>query len=238
VSRWSVAAIVVYALGSLCGLHAAELSVRTEDSILAVITHKAGFAAGLAHDHLVAAGTYDAKLAFESDSLSTTRFELRLRCEDLVVDDPALRRTWFPRLQEIGILEEPFGEVADADRVKIREAMLGRKQLDGEAHPVISATLLSVREAGDDSADDTFPLRVNLALEVHGQRVERELQARYTVEGDRLLVESFGAFLFSDFGIKPYSAFLGAVRNEDRFHVYVRLEATGPLERRDTPVAP
>ncbi len=35
----------------------------------------------------------------------------------------------------------------------------------------------------------------------------------------RLEELALGTFDFTDFGIKPYSAFLGAVKNQDAFHV-------------------
>lgn len=40
-----------------------------------------------------------------------------------------------------------------------------------------------------------------------------------------LTVEATGAFLFTDFGIEPYSAFLGLVKVADPFHLYLRLVA-------------
>lgn len=207
------------------GVSAGELRVRPQESILAVVTHKAGFASGLAHDHLVVATGYDLALAFDPESPATTRFELRAPVKDLIVDDSKMQAEWYPRIHELGILDGPFGDVSDGDRGKIRDSMLGPKQLDAESFPELSATLISVREPTPPPAGEAFPWRVTVALEVHGTRVERELEARYGVEGGQVSVEAFGVFRFSELGIKPFSAFLGAVKNQDDFHVYAHIVA-------------
>jgi len=221
--RTSAAGLLL--LAALPGVSAAELRIRPEESVLAIVTHKAGFASGLAHNHLVVATGYDAEFALDPESLATTRFELRARVKDLIVDDPKMQAEWYPRINGLGILDEPFGDVSDGDRRKIRDSMLGKKQLDAESFPELSATLISVRELTPPPAGEGLPWRVTVALEVHGKRVERELEARYGVEGGRVSVEAFGVFRFSDLGIKPFSAFLGAVKNQDDFHVYARVVA-------------
>lgn len=217
---------VLFVLLPIPLLFAAELRVRPEESILAVITHKGGFASGLAHNHLITAAGYDAKLEFDEASVSATRFELRIRPEDLVVDDPELQNTWFPQIRALGILDEPFGDVSDGDRKKIRSSMLGKKQLDAASFAEISASLLSVREVAAPTEEESFAYRVTVVLEIRGRRVEREMLARFALEDGALSVEAFGDFQFTDFGIKPFSAFLGAVKNQDEFHVYARLVAT------------
>jgi len=209
---------------------AAEFRVRPEESILAVITHKAGLASGMAHNHLIAAAGYDAKLEFDEASISSARFELRLRPEDLVVDDPELQNAWLPRIRELGILEEPFGDVSDGDRKKIRKSMLSKKQLDAESFPQITASSLSVRKIAAPTEATSFAYRVTVVLEIHGKRVEREMSARFTLEDGVLSVEAFGVFQFTDFGIKPFSAFLGMVKNHNEFHVYTHLVATAQPE--------
>jgi hypothetical protein len=73
--------------------------------------------------------------------------------------------------------------------------------------------------------EEAFPWSVTVALTVRGVRSEAPVRARMDVEGDQVRVEAYGAFRFTDFGIEPYRAFLGAVRNRDTFHLYLRLVA-------------
>lgn len=217
--------VILTVLGVLCAapLLAGDLVIVPEESILAIVTHKAGMASGLAHNHLVVATGYDAKLAFDPLAPTATRFEFRAKAVDLVIDSPELNPAWYPRLEALGILSDPFKEMSDKDRGKVHETMLGEKQLDVERFPNISGSILKVEAA--DATDAEFPFRVTIAFEVHGERVEREIRGRSEPSAEGVVLEAVGDFLFSDFGIKPYSAFLGAVRNRDEIELYVRLRA-------------
>lgn len=215
--------VTVLAVLAATPLLAEELEVVPEDSILAIVTHKTGMASGLAHNHLVAATGYDARLVFDPLAPASTRLEFRAKVADLVIDSPELNQAWYPRLEALAILSDPFKDMSEKDREKVREAMLGGKQLDVERFPDISGSILKVEPSDGD--DTEFPFRVTIAFEVHGQRAEREIRGRFETTGDGVVLEAVGEFLFSDFGIKPYSAFLGAVRNRDELQLYVRLRA-------------
>lgn len=205
---------------------ATELTVADGDSIFAVVTHKAGLFSGQAHNHLVAAGVYAARLEASAAAVDATVFEIELAAADLVVDAPELQAAWYPRLAALGILGEPFGEVSEKDREKIRESMLGKKQLDAERFPRIRARITGVAEEASTLGEVEMSYRVTLAFEVHGVTVERPVAARASWDdAGALHVEAAGVFHFTDFGIAPFSAFLGAVKNTDAFHVYVSLRA-------------
>jgi len=202
---------------------AAELDIVPSESILAIVTHKGGMAAGLAHNHLVAATGYEAALAFDPEAPEEARFEFHARAADLVIDSPELNARWYPRLEELGILAEPFKEMSDKDRNKVRETMRGRKQLDVERFPEIAGSIVAVERSGE--ADAEFPYVVRIAFEVHGQRVERDIRGRVEPTENGVILEGVGDFRFTDFGIEPYSAFLGTVKNKDDSQLYVRLVA-------------
>ena len=207
--------------------NAEEVALRADESTVAVVTHKGGFAAAKAHNHLIVAEGYEATLVFDPESPLAARFELAFAAESLVVDPWEQEQALYPRLEELGVLDEPFSEVAAKDRAKIRKSMLGDKQLDAAKHPRISARLVGVEESSSTLGGVEFPYAAKLALEVHGERVERPIAARFEVSGDTLKVEAVGTFRFTDFGIEPFSAFFGAVKNEDELHVYLHL--TGAL---------
>jgi polyisoprenoid-binding protein YceI len=77
---------------------AAAFEVDPEESVFAVITHKAGFASRFAHNHFIAAGRFEARLEFTPEALEDTTFELEVNATDLVVDDPELREALASRL--------------------------------------------------------------------------------------------------------------------------------------------
>ena len=205
---------------------AGELSFLWDESVFAIVTHKAGFASGRAHDHFVAAHGYKARLEGEPGTVEGAAFEIVLAAEELVVDSPELEKAWYPRLEALGILAEPFGELTDENREKIRESMLGKKQLDAKQFPEIRARLAGIAEKPATLGTEELGYEVSLAFEVHGQEVERPLASSITWDDGKLRVEAAGVFKFSDFGIEPFSAFLGAVKNTDEFHVYVCFVAT------------
>ena len=143
--------------------------------------------------------------------------------EDLVVDDPDLRDLWYPRLKELGILDEPPGNLTEKDRRKIRGAMLGKRQLAAESHPTLRARIVLVQDSAPETGGSDFPYLVGLALTVRDTTVTETVKARFESRGGTIEIEAFGTFRFTDFGIKPYSAMLGAVKNQDEFHVFASI---------------
>ena len=204
---------------------AADMAVVPEDSLVAVVTHKGGFAAGKAHNHLIAAEEFTASLTFDVGAPEQTTFTLTVPAERLAVDRPDLQERWYPRLEALGLLEEPFGALKDKHRSKIRDTMLGPKQLNAGNHPTITVRLEQVTAEATTLGNTVFPHAVTIAFTLHGQVVTVPAVVRYTSEGDTLTIEGVGTARFTDFGITPFSAFMGAVKNLDQFHLYLNLRA-------------
>ncbi len=205
-------------------LPAAEFAIDPAVSVVTALTHKGGFASGLAHDHLILVPIPSGALAFDPEHPEATRWQGRLAVEALDIDPPAARSRWQGRLRELGALDRDLGPVDEGERRKVRSAALAAGQLDAARFPEIEGEVLGVvpRAGGEGSA---FPWSVRFRLTLHGRTVVRDLPAGWRLEGDALTVELLGEYTFSEFGIEPYSAFLGAVRNQDRFHLYAALSA-------------
>lgn len=208
---------------------AEEWTIAESESVFAVVTQKAGIAAGLAHDHLVVAEGAKVVLRFDPDRPLEARFELDVAASDLVVDDPDLRARWAPRLVELELLPDAGEDLSEKSRAKIARSMLGGSQLDAASHPRIAATIGGIRAKRTERAGAVFDYEVDLTLEVRGKAVTRPAAARYSLDaasnGGELLIEALATFQFTDFGIEPYSAMLGAVKNADEFYVYLNLWA-------------
>jgi len=203
----------------------AQPALVAERSVLAVLIHKGGVASGLAHDHLVTAPLAALDLKLDSAAPEATRATLKLAVEKLEIDHFAARAKWKGRLKELGVGPDKLDPIADSDRGKIREAMLGKSQLDAAGFPEISAELLGLRRA--EGVAKPFTGYAKLRLTIHGKTVEREIPARWSAEGGVAEAEALGEFKFTEFSIKPYSAALGAVKNQDGFHLYVALATKG-----------
>lgn len=196
-----------------------------EGSVFAVVTHKAGLASGLAHNHFVVADRFLAEFAFnqEDPTLSTLRFSTL--SEDLIIDDPALQAAWIDRISALGLVDE-FGDLDEGDRAKVRAQMLSEDQLDPETYSVIGAHVTSIAESPTQVGEVQFDLLATVEVTIHGTTVTREVPIRYEQTGETLQIEGVGEFQFEEFGIKPYSAFLGAVKVQNDFEIYLNLKAT------------
>ena len=85
------------------GIEAADYRIDTTDSLVAVVTHKAGVAAGLAHDHLIVLGELPAQLEFDPDAPLETRLQFSSAVESLQVDPWARQQEIYPRLEQLGV---------------------------------------------------------------------------------------------------------------------------------------
>ncbi len=200
--------------------------VVPEKSILAVVTHKGGVGKGLAHNHLVVASGYRAQLSFDPAAVDQASFQFEALVAQLLIDVPELQQLWYPRLAQLGILDQPFAALSAGNQAKVQKAMLSDKQLAGEQFPQLGARLLALAPGTAKVGDTDFSHTATLELTVRGKSVQKPLAVRFTATDAALSIEAVGTFRFTDFGIEPYSAMLGAVKNQDEFHVFVQLAAT------------
>ena len=206
--------------------------VFADESLFAVITHRGGLAGSLAHNHFVTADRYLADFLY--DGADPTRSTLRFSTlvEDLTVDDPQLQSAWIDRVRTLGIVEE-FGDLSENDRTKVRGEMLDEDQLDPDNFPLIAALLRGISEQPNRVGEVDFTHVATVEVTVHGTTVTRDVPLRYEEEGDGLRIEAVGRFQFEEFGIEPYSAFLGTVKVQNDFEIYLNLKAELP-----TPAGP
>jgi polyisoprenoid-binding protein YceI len=195
-------------------------------SLFAVLTRKAGPAARLAHDHLIVARAPRVELGFDPSAPETARLAVAIPVQSLDVDPPAERAARSARLRELGLLDAELPPVDEGDRAKVRAAMLDEGQLDGARFPAVSAELVALeRRGGGAAARVALGWDATIRLTVRGKTVERRVPARWELVDGELRAEAVAEARFTEFGIEPYSAFLGAVRNADLFHFVVEIVA-------------
>ena len=209
-----------------CIVHAAEYTIDRDGTLFAIITHKAGAVAFLGHNHLIYLEDYTVSLSIEEGDPTAALFRLEFPAENLVVSDNEARERWYMHLEAAGILEKLPRKTSPTNRKKIREHMLSKKQLDVASHPTITVELKEVREEASEHGEKSYTHVASIDLTVHGETVTQDFPAAITFEDDTVHIEAFAALNFTDFGIKPYSALLGAIKNQDQFHLYVNLSAS------------
>jgi polyisoprenoid-binding protein YceI len=124
-------------------------------------------------------------------------------------------------LNSLAVREGLGGVVPLTDRDRRDIAGKARKQLDAGRYPEASysATSFTEDDAGGGTIDGTLTL--------HGRRQPLRLQVSKTGDGQYRVTASV---VQSQFGIKPYSGMLGAlkVRDDVEIEVSVNLPADGP----------
>lgn len=192
--------------------HAAPYDVDAARSEIAVKVFKAGAASAFAHDHVLRATRWQATLDVGAEPLALTA-EVRVDVSALAVDEPAARARHG--------LE---GTLSDADRTQVRDNMLGADQLDVAAHP-------EVRFAATRIARDGERFRLAGELSVHGVTRPVDVPLVILPDGDAYTARGSLRVRQSDFGIRPYSAFLGAVRTHDEVEILFTLVAVPAASR-------
>jgi polyisoprenoid-binding protein YceI len=211
---------LVLALGMFLGAttivvpaaQAAPYRFVREQSELVVRVFAAGPAAVLAHDHVVRAMRWDGTLDVTRDPVALAA-EIRVDATALEVDDPEVRKRH-------GL----DGVLSDEQRAEVRASMLGSEQLDVARYPEIVFRAAEIERIGDG-----FRIAGDLTLHGVTRRIAVPLQVRE--DGDALRATGSVRFEQSEFGIEPYSAYLGAVRNRDQVELVVNLVAV-PAEPR------
>jgi polyisoprenoid-binding protein YceI len=182
-------------------------SLDVSKTELVVKVWKTGAAAGMAHDHVVRATKLSGRATLADDAKpESLTLELAVDVASLVPDEPEVRK----RYAIAG------AAVPDADRAKVKENMLGVDQLDAAKFPTIGFTVTRVVR------DERGALLCTGKLTLHG--VTKELtfpiavKVGETVEGDaQVKVKT------SDFGVQPFSAALGLIRNKDEVELLAHI---------------
>lgn len=187
-------------------------SVDPTRSELVVQLFKTGIGAALAHDHVVRATEYTGSIQGDATDPTTAVISVEVRAASLQADEPEIR-------QKYG-LPSPLSV---EERRAIQATMLSASQLDVQRYPLMRfrSTKVVPQETG----------RYVVTGELTIRGVTQPVSFPVQVELRDGILRGRGAvrFLQSSFGYKPYSAFLGAVRNKDE--VLLHFDIVAPLAR-------
>ena len=204
---------------------AVDYTVDAADAAFLLITKKEGVASGFAHDHLIAARDFKVTLSAPEGEPEKGTFTFEAKAAALSVDAPDDQAKHFATLKALGIQKEPFSTLSESDRAKIKENALDSSQLDAKRFPEIKAEVFALERKPSEFKGRRFSHFATVRITAKGKMVEKRLPANVSVNGREMSVESVGPFTFSEFGITPYSAMFGAVRNADPIHIYVAFKA-------------
>lgn len=165
-------------------------------SLITIFVHRGGTLARLGHDHVVASRTLSGFTA-----PSANRADLRLRLDEMTVDEPALRRA-------AGLATDP-----DADAIAGTRTNMLTRVLDAEHFPDV---LLHAEREGE---------QLRLAITLHGKTRSYLVPATITDDGASVTATGALSLKQTDFGITPMSVMGGAIAVEDQLDLKFQLLA-------------
>ncbi len=219
----SIACVFIFLFGVIAT--ADVFDVDPANALFAIVTHKSGPMAKMAHDHLIYTDKWKTEVSVDGDDMSTAKFQLQFPVTSLRVNIEDDSKKWYPKIHALAAQEKPFTKPSPKDRKLIVKHIVGKKQLNAAKYAEIKAELKSVLPKESTRGKTKFAYEAVIALTVCGKTVEYPFAANIDDKDGKLKIEAIGEYKFTDFGIKPYSAFFGAVGNKDRFYVYVNFSA-------------
>lgn len=215
--------LVLYPAIALWALPALAIDYRVDQSssVFAVVTQKTGPGAAFGHNHLITAAQYQATLRVDT-AAGKSEFDFQAPAQALTVNDRAAEQRVMPALRKAGIVSSAFPSLSESQMKGLRKNMFGPSLLDVDQFKTIRARAFIDSGSLGQGETDTH---LDMDFTVHGRTASRRIPAHIRIDQGLLHAEALAAFKFTDFGIQPYSAFAGLIRNDDTFHVYVMLTA-------------
>jgi YceI-like domain len=182
--------------------------VSPQDSEVSILVYRGGTLSRFGHNHVMTSKALSGRVWVHPE-FARSGFELSFAVADLIVDDPQARRA-------AGSDFPP--EVPPADRDGTRANMLRAESLDAEHYPTIM--LQAAKVSGTLAAP-----QVIARIRIKDASRDVQVPTRLSVEGSRLTATGEFDILQTDFGIKPFSAALGALQVQDRLRIKFRVVA-------------
>lgn len=182
----------------------------TQGRLYVLVRYKRGtIGAGLAHDHVIVASGWTGSVTWDAANLSACDVSMEVPVSGLKVD-PGTAREW----------ESLEDQTSAGDKETIRENLRSARQLDMNNYSTIRYQSTSCSRVANGTVNVTG------ALTIRG--VSKTVTVPMTIrEGDG----SFGATgrfdaTHADFGMDPYSAAFGAVKNDQRLSFVIDVRGT------------
>lgn len=182
------------------------------DSLVVIYAYRTGALSRLGHDHVIASRSlrgYVLRTLDAGDEGANVRADLFTSLAAMTVDEEDLRSE--------ALFES---EVSESDRSGTRANMLN--SLQAANFPFATAHVEASLD-NRDLASGEISLQVTITL--HGVSKSIEIPAVFSIDFDSLSVESAFTLLQSDFGIKPFSVFGGALAVQDEIALRLKINA-------------
>jgi hypothetical protein len=168
-------------------------------SVVRIHVFRAGRAAALGHNHVLAAPAFTGYALTAASGLAASRFDLAFRLDALTLDDPQHRAALG------GAFAAPLSPEAIAGT---RANMLGDDALQAQHFPWVRLRSLEL-------AGEVPKVAARVAVELHGQTREQWVPLTVTGLPQRLRVQGALVLRQSEFGVRPLSVLGGLLAVQD-----------------------
>lgn len=180
--------------------------IDSDSSELVVRMFRGGFAFFLGHNHVIRATEFSGQISFDPDDDSSAEVSVVVKTASLKADEPQVRARY-----------ELEKQVNDKDRKQIQKTMESVEQLDIKKFPVMVFKSTKIEKQDKDK----YKIRGDLTI--HGVTLQVSTEVKVEKEGIESHIRGVLKFKQSDFGIKPYSAAFGSIRNKDEVVLHIDL---------------
>jgi polyisoprenoid-binding protein YceI len=186
--------------------------IEAESFLYVEVKPDQGLFSKAAHEHVVRATKWTGTVKYDESAPDKCEVKIDVPVDGLVVDEPVMRK----RLK----MDKP---IAEGDRKRVRDSMLDDDQLDAAKFTKISFASASCKKAGEGKIEVTGD------LDIHGVKKRITVPMEIQLGGGKLRAKGQFALTHADFGMEPYSAALGAIKNDEKLTFSVR--AVGAVKK-------
>lgn len=162
-------------------------------------------AAGLSHDHVVVATGWTGSVYWDNANLAICEVSMDVPVSGLVNDDPV----WRKRMNY-------NSDLSEGQRAEVKEHMMAPGQLD-------AARFGTLRFRSTLCAADGDWVKVSGKLSIHGVEKEVSLPVKVTATDAEFNATGVLTLLHTDYGITPFSAMGGALKNRNDIRLVVKV---------------
>ncbi len=168
-----------------------------------------GFVGFMGHNHVIRATRFSGSIQFDPEKHSFFAAFIEVKTASLKADEPKIRAKY--KLKK---------KIRKRDRKRIQNTMKSAEQLDVKKFPVMTFKATKVEKQKKDK------YRIHGDLTMHGVTRPVSLSMLAKIEKSQVTLKGSLKFKQSDFGIKPFSAVFGSVKNKDKAILLIKLVAS------------
>jgi len=185
-------------------------TLDTGSSRLVVLVYKDPdtMGAGLSHDHVIQARGWTGSVTWDEADTAACKVRFTVPVAKLDVDNPSLRKAYG--------LE---GELSSGQRGDVKDNMLAKDQLNASKYPDISFQSTSCSGSGTKATVDG-------TLTIHGTGKAISVPMTVGVDGETFTASGSFKANHSDFGMAPFSAMFGQLKNRNQMTFKLKVQGT------------